>query len=212
MSYTVTPSLFTDEILTEWFAKSESTNYGKEANKHAVYIILNGIIKRAETHINVLLQWSNSFSENLAPVGKRLYPTRLPIANVESIQAFHDYEFAATNLVSSDAYFVEENSIILKGQADWGHRRYLVTYAGGYSPFGADPYDYASEGYSSTPLPDDLAQAILTQLNFEYANRTKAGIDSVTDRTGSVTRSQPLTWLPMVREVLDSYRREFIPA
>lgn len=211
MATTITPNLYEDESILEWFARHDTINFAKEGEKNAVYLILNSIINRAEKFCNRSFIWEDQATEDIKPYGNKLYLSRLPIADIESVTAFVDYNFAAANIVDADAYFLEGDSIILKTGRDWAHRIYRVTYSGGYTNYGVAVTDYASEVYTSTSLPHDLAQALLTQLNFEYANRTKAAVRSSTDRDGSVTWNQPYELLPMVKEVLLSYRAEHLP-
>jgi hypothetical protein len=211
MAATVSPLLFEEETILEWFARHETVNYAREGEKNSVYLILNSIIRRAEAICNRSLVWQDHAFEDAAPYGPRLYLSRLPIADVQSLHAFLDYNYGSPNLIDPDAYFIEQDALVLKTGRDWAYRRYRATYSGGYSNYGAEPFEFASGGYASTPLPDDLAQAILTQLNFEYANRAKAAVRSVTDRDGSVTWNQPYEFLPVVRQVLQSYRADYIP-
>jgi hypothetical protein len=211
MAAAVTPKLFEEETILEWFARHETANFAREGERNAAYLILNGIIQRAETFCNRRFLWQDQTTEEVSPYGKRLYLSRLPVADVESVHAFVDYSFSETSIIDADAYFLERDAVVIKTGQDWQYRRYRVTYSGGYTNYGVEPTDYPSGKYSSTALPDDLAQALLTQLNFEYANRTKAGVQSITDRDGSVTWNQPYQLLPMVKEVLYSYRVEHLP-
>ncbi len=211
MATSVTPNLFEEETILEWFARHDTSNYAKEGEANAVYTILNGIIKRAESFCNREFIWSDDAVEEVSAYGNRLYLSRTPVKEIQSVTAFVDYEYAGTGVVDSDSYFLEQDAVVLKTGRDWAHRRYRVVYSGGYTNYGVPATEYLSDGYSSTALPADLAQAILTQLNFEYANRTKAAVQSVTDRDGSVTWNQPYQWLPMVKEVLHSYRAGHVP-
>jgi len=72
---------------------------------------------------------------------------------------------------------------------------------GGYCAAGATPGD------GQTALPDDLREAAIEQSCFVFKRRDDLGLAGVGFEGGSISKFDPMDLLPMVKRILNDYRR-----
>jgi hypothetical protein len=129
-----------------------------------------------------------------------IIPPRYPIESVASfhlksresdgwiLQSAVDYLLRLGHVISLDVGLGSENE-----QA-------RVTYTGGYVLPGTDPEA------GQTALPAEIEQACLEQCVHWYQNRTRLGISSISDASGSIATAK-LDLLPIVSPVLGRHER-----
>lgn len=188
--------LFSEATIKLWYSETGTTNFNGNERSQLI-TMMNGIISRAEQFCNIYFDYKDDFTEILKPVGSKIYVNRRPIASIQSIIPMVDGEYSTDNIVSEDLYYFEDNKIVLKSGL-WSNCKYQVTYSGGYTEY--------LDGSEVNNLPDDLAEAFLMQLRFEFANRSKIGITASTDRDGTRTQYNQWGFLPGVKTILMKYQ------
>ena len=139
--------------------------------------------------------------------GKYLYLRALPVAEIASIICSDTWDWAASSPLSTSIYaFDGATGMVLYRGGDWpyGEVAVRVTYTGGFDPLpveGAEP----PEGY--TPIPEDLQQAVCTQVAYEYRRRNDPGLQAVAFPDGSIQKMDVGEFLSGVRNTLLRYRR-----
>jgi hypothetical protein len=139
--------------------------------------------------------------------GKYLYLRALPVAEIASIICSDTWDWGAASPLSVTSYaFDAGTGMVLYRGGEWpyGEGAVRVTYTGGFDPFleeGAEP----PEGY--TPIPEDLQQAVCTQVAYEYRRRNDQGLQAVSFPDGSIQKMDVGEFLSMVKTTLLRYRR-----
>jgi hypothetical protein len=139
--------------------------------------------------------------------GNRLQLARYPVISVTSIKEALDYDFdSATALtVDSDYRLVRAgaNGIIYRPYGSWPSVEDSVQaiYRGGYCPAGQAPGD------GEFALPSDLREASIEQASFLFKRRDDIGLTGVSFEGGSISKFSAMDLLPMVKKILDAYRR-----
>jgi hypothetical protein len=139
--------------------------------------------------------------------GRYIYLRALPVAEIAAIKCSDTWDWPATSPLSLISYaFDEATGMVLYRGGDWpyGEGAIRVTYTGGFDPLldeGAEP----PEGY--TPVPEDLQQAVCTQVAYEYRRRNDPGLQTVAFPDGSVQKLDVGEFLSSVKTTLLRYRR-----
>lgn len=131
-----------------------------------------------------------------------------PVISITSIKEALDYDFdSATALVANSEYRlvkVGKNGILYKlfnigwyGVPD----SIEVKYRGGYCAAGITP------GTGELALPDDLREAAILQSTFVFKRKDDIGLSGVSEQGGSMSKFADMELLPMVKEILDNYKR-----
>ncbi|MDD2900818.1 MAG: hypothetical protein PHU44_00115 [Syntrophales bacterium] len=139
--------------------------------------------------------------------GRYIYLRALPVAEIASIICSDTWDWDAASPLSGTSYaFDGATGMMLYRGGEWpyGEGAVRVTYTGGFDPFleeGAEP----PEGY--TPIPEDLQQAVCTQVAYEYRRRNDPGLQAVSFPDGSIQKMDVGEFLSMVKTTLLRYRR-----
>jgi len=154
-----------------------------------------------------LLNYTNYVTEYYTGLGRYLQVRRYPIVSISSIKEAALYDFdGADTLVVNEGY-----RIIAAGAEGILHRVYTnwlntpdgiqVIYKGGYCSAGQAP------GEGEYLLPDDLREAAIEQSSFIFKRKDDLGLSAVGFQGGSISKFSAMDLLPMVKKVLDNYRR-----
>lgn len=139
--------------------------------------------------------------------GEFLQVTAYPIIGITSIKEAADYDYAnATALVANTDYRLVKGGlrgVLHRSWCDWlalpdGIQ---IVYRGGYCAAGVTPSTGEYE------LPDDLREAAIEQCSFIFKRRDDIGVSSNSIQGGSINVFANMDLLPMVKQILDSYRR-----
>jgi len=139
--------------------------------------------------------------------GRYIYLRALPVAEIASMICSDTWDWAAASPLSVSSYaFEAATGMVLYRGGDWpyGEGAIRVTYTGGFDLLpaeGAEP----PEGY--TPIPEDLQQAVCTQVAYEYRRRNDPGLQAVSFPDGSIQKMDVGEFLSMVKTTLLRYRR-----
>jgi len=154
-----------------------------------------------------LIVTASDVTEYFTGCGDRLQLRRYPIASITSIVEALDFDFAsATALVADTDYRLVNAGIngILWRRYAWWHNdpdSIRAIYRGGYCSAGQSP------GEGETAMPADLREAAIEQASFIFKRRDDIGLSAVGFEGGSMSKFSAVDLLPMVRRILDSYRR-----
>ena len=190
-------NLFSESTIKTWFSESGTTNYNDENEKNLLITIVNGVVARCEEFCDLKFVYQSDYTEIVKPKLGSLKLELSPVSEVYSIIPLIDGSYSTDNALSTSSYYVDDNAIKLVSGGCWSHNKYQVNYSGGYQ-------DYLST--SLPPLPNDLAQAMLIQVKFDWENRKSVGVSSVTDLSGSRTQLNPWGLLPGVIAVLRKHK------
>jgi hypothetical protein len=139
--------------------------------------------------------------------GRYIYLRALPVAEIASIKCSDTWDWAATSPLSVISYaFDAATGMVLYRGGDWpyGEGAIRVTYTGGFDPLpdeGTEP----PAGY--LPVPEDLQQAVCTQVAYEYRRRNDPGLQVVAFPDGSIQKLDVGEFLSAVKNTLLRYRR-----
>ncbi|RJR45474.1 MAG: hypothetical protein C4567_03200 [Deltaproteobacteria bacterium] len=181
------------------------TPLGSEADDLLSWLI-TAVSKRAETLCNREFEKKERVEFHDGG-GRYLYPRALPVAGIASIICSDTWNWAAGSQLSESSYaFEAATGMVLYRGGEWpyGEGAVRVTYTGGFDPFleeGAEP----PAGY--TPIPEDLQQAVCTQVAYEYRRRNDPGLQAVAFPDGSVQKMDVGEFLSSVKNTLLRYRR-----
>jgi hypothetical protein len=159
--------------------------------------ILVGVSARMERYCDRTFLKA-AYTETVRPVGRLVSVAAYPIDTAQTITLLDD-----TSAVIAGDYSVTANAglFLLKWRL-FSYEHYAsgtVTYTGGYAQAGSGTEQCLA-------VPDDLKDACAKQVKFEYQNRDQFGVASVSMQGTSVTPA-PAKWLPLVEQVLWTYRR-----
>jgi len=139
--------------------------------------------------------------------GNRLQLTRYPLVSVTSIKQAVDYEFDTAEALEADSAYRliggGINGIIYRANTTWFSTpdAIQVIYRGGYCAAGQTPGD------GETTMPADLREAAIEQTTFIHKRRDDIGLSGVGFEGGSMNKFSAIDLLPMVKRILDNYRR-----
>ncbi len=139
--------------------------------------------------------------------GSLLQLNRYPIVAVTSIKVAYDYVFSsATALTENSEYRTVAGGakgILFRMYGSWPDipDAVEVIYRGGYCSAGQTP------GEGEFAMPADLREAAIEQACFVFKRKDDIGLSAVSAQGGSISKFSAMDLLPMVKKVLDSYRR-----
>ena len=170
--------------------------------------IISGLTTLFETEIDrPLLLNAADVTEYYTGKGQYLRLRRYPIVTITSITESLTYDFdGATAMIENTDYRLVNNGIngiVCSLLCDWASDpdTIQVVYRGGYCSAGQTPGD--GEHY----MPADLREAAIEQASFIFKRKDDIGLSGVGFEGGSINKFSAMDLLPMVRKILDSYRR-----
>ena len=132
---------------------------------------------------------------------------RYPVVSITSIKEALTYDFAGeTALTEDEDYHLMsggKKGILYRIFMNWSRTRdsVQVIYKGGYCSAGQAP------GAAEFAMPADLREAAIEQATFIFKRKDDIGLASVSFEGGSINKFSPMVLLPMVKTILDDYRR-----
>lgn len=163
--------------------------------------IFNGHTRRK------LLVNAADVTEYFSACGNRLQFNRWPVVSITSIKQAIDYDFDSADALTVDSDYRllagGRNGIIYRTFISWFEvpDSIQVIYRGGYCSAGQTP------GEGEFALPADLREAAIEQASFFFKRRDDLGLAGVSFEGGSISKFSSMDLLPMVKKVLDNYRR-----
>jgi len=154
-----------------------------------------------------LLANAADITEYYAGCGPHLALRRYPIIAVTSIKQALAYDFDSFDALTENTHYRLVNDgrdgIIYRMYTDWFNMpdSIQVVYRGGYCAAGQTP------GEGETAMPADLREAAIEQATFLWKRKDDIGLSAVGFEGGSVSKFSAVELLPMVRQILDNYRR-----
>ena len=132
---------------------------------------------------------------------------RFPIVSITSIKEALSYDFdSETALTVNEDYRILNsgvNGVVYCVLSNWSRVRDSIQfiYRGGYCSAGQTP------GTGEVAMPSDLQEASIEQACFLFKRRDDIGLAGVSAEGGSITKFSPMDLLPMVKNILNDYRR-----
>jgi len=170
--------------------------------------IISGLTTLFETHCErPLLLNAAETTEYYTGKGGYLQLHRYPVVSITSIKESLTYDFdGASAMVENTDYRLSKaglNGVVVSLLCDWSSDpdSIQVVYNGGYCSAGQTP------GEGEWALPADLREAAIEQASFIFKRKDDLGLSGVGFEGGSINKFSPMDLLPMVRKILDSYRR-----
>lgn len=177
-------------------------------NDSTINRVILGLEEIFEAYTNrKLLVNSVDVTEYYSACGSRLQVSRYPVVSVTSIKQALDYDFDnADALVENTGYRListGKNGIIYRVHMDWFSiaDSIQIIYRGGFCPAGQAP------GTGETAMPNDLREAAIEQACFIFKRMDDIGLSGVSIEGGSMSKFTAMDLLPMVKKILDNYRR-----
>ena len=175
-------------------------------------VLINRLIVGAESifdaYINrPLIVNAADVTEYFTTLGPYLQLNRYPLVTITSIKEALDYDFdSASALTANTDYRTLNNGIkgvLKKVYAYWFSTDdcIQVIYRGGFTAAGQTPGD------GETALPADIREAAIEQVSFIYKRRDDIGLAGVSAEGGSLSKFAPMDLLPMVKKILDRYKK-----
>jgi hypothetical protein len=146
-------------------------------------------------------------TEYYTGTGPHLQLNRYPVVSITSIKEALDYDFTnADVLVLNTDYRIiagGKNGIIYCPYGIWSsvEDSIEIIYRGGYCSAGQIP------GEGEISLPADLREAAIEEVSFIFKRKDDIGLSSVSFEGGSFGSFSSIELLPMVKAVLQRYRR-----
>jgi len=173
-------------------------------------VVLNRIILGIENIFDnytrrKLIQVAADVTEYYAGCGQYLQLDRYPVIAITSVKQALDFAFD-----SADALLADENyrllgttGIIYRLYQDWYSLpdSIQVICRGGYCPAAQAP------GTGETALPAELREAAIEQSCFLFKRKDDLGLSSVSAEGGSISKFSAMKLLPLVTDILDSYKK-----
>ncbi|MGD0077036.1 MAG: hypothetical protein ABSB91_00260 [Sedimentisphaerales bacterium] len=172
--------------------------------------IIAGIDGAFDNYVNrTLLMTDADVTEYFGadPGWQRLLLKRYPIISITSIKEAANYDFdSAEALVVNEDYRIVNsglNGIIYRIDGRWlaGEDVIQVISRGGYCGAGETP----STGEHA--IPNELREAAILQATFMFKRKDDIGLNSVSTMGGSISKFADVELLPLVKQVLDKYKR-----
>jgi len=139
--------------------------------------------------------------------GDRLQLARYPVISITSLKEALDYDFDSAAALTADTDYrlvrAGKNGIIYRiyGSFPGIEDSLQAIYRGGYCSAGQAPGD------GEFALPTDLREAAIEQVSFIFKRRDDIGLTAVSFEGGSISKFSAMDLLPMVKNILDNYRR-----
>lgn len=154
-----------------------------------------------------LIQPTVAVTECYTGEGAYLQLQRYPVILISSIKEALDYDFDSIDaLVANSDYRILKDGlkgILWRILGKWSTvpGSIQIIYRGGYCPAGQTPAE------NETAVPSDLREAAILQACFLFKRKDDLGLSSVSFQGGSVSKFADIELLPMVKQVLDSYKK-----
>ncbi|MFA5252839.1 MAG: hypothetical protein WC454_09695 [Phycisphaerae bacterium] len=149
----------------------------------------------------------NSADETIYSTGRsrRIILPRYPIVSITSIKESIDYDFdnADALIANSDYRLLSGGGMLYKITGNWYQNEdsIQIIYRGGYVAANQIP------AAGQTAMPADLREAAIEQTSFIFKRRMDIGLSAVSGEGGSINKFSDMELLPMVRQILDMYKR-----
>jgi len=135
----------------------------------------------------------------------RVVLPRYPVVSITSIKESYDYDFDNTDslIANTDYRLIAETGVICRIASTWCNYEdgVQVVYKGGYVAAGQTPGD------GQTAMPADLREAAIEQASYIYKRKHDIGLTAQSFDGGSINKFAPIDLLPLVKTILDNYRR-----
>lgn len=154
-----------------------------------------------------LIITETDITEYFSPEGNYLQLNRWPIINITSLKQALDYDFDNADEFDEDdgyrkvnggangiIYFPVFKPVEIPDSIE-------IIYRGGFCSAGQTP------GEGEFAMPADLREAAILQSTFIFKRRDDIGLSGVSSQGGSISKFSDLELLPMVKVILDAYRR-----
>ena len=174
--------------------------------------MLNRLISNIEDIFNnytkrKLLLNAAAVTEYYTGQGRYLQLDRYPVVSITSIKQALDYDFDNVDaLIVNEGYRLlsaGKNGIIISIYLNWAETpdSIQVVYTGGYCSAGQTPGD------GEYAMPADLREAAIEQVTFFFKRKDDIGLSGVGFQGGSISKFSAMDLLPIVKNILDSYRK-----
>jgi len=171
--------------------------------------IVLGIVSVFEGHCeHPLIQTAADVTEYLSGRGTHLQLSRYPVISITSIKESWDWDFDSADALTANTDYRLVNDgvkgILYRCYTTWPRDipdSVQAVYRGGYCPAGSAP------GTGEISLPADLREAAIEQATLLFKRRDDIGLSGVGFDGGSISKFSKLELLPLVKEVLEKYRR-----
>lgn len=146
-------------------------------------------------------------TEYYAGLGTLLQLARYPLVSITSVKIAYDYDFDSADALTADSGYRKitggKNGILYRINLNWPekHDAIQVIYRGGYCSAAQSP------GAGEIALPADLREAAIEQASFIFKRKDDIGLSGIGFEGGSINKFSAIDLLPMVKKVLDTYRR-----
>jgi len=176
----------------------------------AINRIISGLESIFDRHTNRnLLVNAADITEYYSAISSesRIVLNRYPIVSITSVKESYNYDFDAATALVGDTDYRQlrsgENGILYRIYTSWAtfEDAIQVIYRGGYCSAGQTP------GAGEFALPADLREAAIEQASFFFKRRDDLGLAGVSFEGGSISKFSSMDLLPMVKKVLDKYKK-----
>ena len=146
-------------------------------------------------------------TEYFTVLGPFLQLNRYPVVSITSLKQALDYDFDNADALTADTDYrllnAGKTGILKRVYSNWFSTddSIQVIYRGGYTAAGQTPGD------GETALPADIREAAIEQVSFIYKRRDDIGLAGVSAEGGSLSKFAPMDLLPMVKKILDRYKK-----
>lgn len=138
----------------------------------------------------------------------QIWLPRAPVESIASIEQQDDLDTGYYALLQNDILLnldLRTGWLMFNGACGSVGSSIRITYTGGYYFNTSEEEDLGCPA-GQTELPDDLRMAWLMQIEHIWSQRDKLGV-SLAAKPGAESHVGDLQLLPMVRQILDGYRR-----
>jgi len=154
-----------------------------------------------------LLVNATDVTEYFSACGNRLQLNRYPVVSITSIKQVIDYDFDNADALTVDSDY----RLVGNGRSGIIYRMFIswlevpdsiqVVYKGGFCSAGQTP------GEGEFAMPADLREVAIEQASFIFKRKDDIGLSSTGFQGGSISKFSAMDLLPMVKKVLDNYKK-----
>jgi hypothetical protein len=153
-----------------------------------------------------LIVTEEDVTDYFTPKGNYIQLERYPVVNITSIKYATDYDFAIADamVVDEDYRLMKQgkNGIIYFPYGIAGPPDSLqIIHRGGFCSAGQSP------GVGEFAMDSGLRELAIQQSSFIFKRKDDIGLSSVSSQGGSISKFSDMELLPMVKVILDDYRR-----
>lgn len=170
--------------------------------------IISGLEEIFNSHTKrSLIVSAADVTEYFTGLGSYLQLNRYPIVSITSVKEAYGYDFDSASALSENTAYRKvakgKNGILYRVFSTWlsVEDTIQVIYRGGYCAAGQTP------GEGEFAMPADMREAAIEQTTFLFKRRDDIGLSGVGFEGGSISKFSAIDLLPMVKKVLDKYRR-----